>query len=64
MPHLTHEELLKKIDQGMHRAALRAREIALQTNTPIVIHVDGKVQEVWMTEQAIAEYREQYKDKL
>lgn len=33
----------KAIDDALHRAAIRAREIAIQTRTPLVYVKDGKL---------------------
>lgn len=52
------------IDKAMKRAALRAREIAVQTNTPIVIEVDGEVKAVRVTPSDVEKYRELIKDAL
>ncbi|HAS88176.1 MAG TPA: hypothetical protein DCS48_02575 [Desulfovibrio sp.] len=60
----TNNEMLTLIEKALKRSALQARETALQTNTPIVIKVDGKVQHVKVTEQDIKEYRESIKDAL
>lgn len=35
------------IDAALRRAAMRAREIAKQTQTPVVIWQDGKIIEIW-----------------
>ena len=56
--------LREMIDKAMKRAALRAREKALQTNTPIVIEVDGKVQALPVTAKDVEQYRESIKDAL
>ncbi len=40
------------------RAALRARELARQTGTPLVIVRDGKLVEELLTEEAISSTRE------
>lgn len=56
--------LREMIDKAMKRAALRAREKALQTNTPIVIEVDGKVQALSVTAKDVEQYRESIKDAL
>ncbi len=52
------------IEKGLKRAALEAREIAFRTNTPIIISVDGKVQEVMVTQEDIDAYKETIKDAL
>lgn len=57
-------EMLTLIEKALKRSALKARETALQADTPIVVKVDGKVQHVKVTEQDIAEYRESIKDAL
>ncbi|ACS80715.1 hypothetical protein [Maridesulfovibrio salexigens] len=57
-------EMLTLIEKALKRSALKARETALQTNTPIVVKVDGKVQHVKVTKQDIEEYRESIKDAL
>jgi ribosomal protein L25 (general stress protein Ctc) len=58
------EELKELIEKALKRSALKAREVALQTNTPIVIEVDGEVKEVFVTEQDVQQYREEIKDAL
>jgi hypothetical protein len=40
---VVHDELLAKVGGALSRAAKRAREIAAQTNTPIVVYENGKV---------------------
>jgi hypothetical protein len=40
---VVHDELLAKVGGALRRAAKRAREIAAQTNTPIVVYENGKV---------------------
>ena len=37
--------------RALLRAAKRAREIARQTNTPLIIVRDGKIVEEWVTDQ-------------
>ena len=37
------DELLAKVGVALRRAARRARAIAAQTNTPIVVYENGKV---------------------
>lgn len=64
MPTKKQEEMITLIEKGLKRAALRAREVAFATNTPIVIMVDGEVKEVMVSEQDIIEYRESIKDAL
>ncbi len=64
MAHKSREEMQKLIEQGLERAALRAREIAFQTNTPLVIEEDGEVRRVWVTEEDIEAYRESIRDAL
>ena len=39
-----------KVDAALKKAATRAREIAKQTNTPLVIFEDGKVVKKKITE--------------
>jgi hypothetical protein len=56
--------LREMIDKAMKRAALRAREKALLTNTPIVIEVDGKIQALPVTAKDVEQYRESIKDAL
>ncbi|XXJ20817.1 hypothetical protein ACR42D_15005 [Desulfovibrio caledoniensis] len=58
------KDFSQDIDNAMKRAALRAREIAVQTNTPIVIEVDGKVKAVRVTPSDVEQYRELIKDAL
>ena len=43
----------KLIEKALNRSALKAREIALQTNTPIVIEEDGEVKHIKVTEQDV-----------
>ena len=38
-------------DAAILRAAKRAREIARQTNTPLIIERDGKIVEEWVTDE-------------
>jgi DNA-directed RNA polymerase subunit K/omega len=40
---VVHDELLAKVGVALRRAARRARQIAEQTNTPIVVFENGKV---------------------
>jgi hypothetical protein len=40
---VVHDELLARVGVGPGRAARSAREIAAQTNTPIVVFENGKV---------------------
>lgn len=40
---VVHDELLARVGVALRRAAKRAREIAAQTNTPIVVFENGKV---------------------
>jgi len=40
---VAHDELLAKVGVALRRAAKRAREIAAQTNTPIVVFENEKV---------------------
>ncbi len=40
---VVHDELLAKVGVALRRVAKRAREIAAQTNTPIVVFENGKV---------------------
>jgi hypothetical protein len=40
---VVHDELLAKVGVALRRAAKRAREIAAQTNTPLVVFDNGKV---------------------
>ncbi|HNU85198.1 MAG: hypothetical protein QM256_07520 [Pseudomonadota bacterium] len=40
---VVHDELLAKVGGALRRDAKRAREIAAQTNTPIVVYENGKV---------------------
>ena len=40
---VVHDELLARVGVALRRAAKRAREIAVQTNTPIVVFENGKV---------------------
>lgn len=59
-----HDEFKNLIEKALNRSALKAREIALQTNTPIVIEEDGEVKHIKVTEQDVQEYRESIKDAL
>ena len=56
------KEMLALIENALKRSALKARETALRTNTPIIVKVDGKVQHVKITEQDVQQYREEIKD--
>jgi hypothetical protein len=40
---VVHDELLAKVGVALRRAARRAREIAVQTNTPLVVYENGRV---------------------
>ena len=40
---VVHDELLAKVGVALRRAAKRAREVAAQTNTPIIVYENGKV---------------------
>ncbi len=59
-----HDEFKNLIEKALKRSALKAREIALQTDTPIVVEEDGEVKHLKVTEQDIKEYRESIKDAL
>lgn len=59
-----HDELREKIEKALLRSGLRAREIALQTNTPLVIKEDGEIKHIMITEKDIQEFRESSKDTL
>lgn len=59
-----HDEFQSLIEKALKRSALKAREIALQTNTPIVIEEGGEIKHLKVTEQDIKEYRESIKDAL
>lgn len=43
-------ELQKRVMIAMQRAAEEARKIAIQTNTAIVIKVDGKIKQITAAE--------------
>ena len=64
MAQCDHDEFQTLIEKGLKRAALKAREIALQTDTPLIIEIDGKVQKVKVTQQDIEKFREEIKDAL
>lgn len=57
-------ELRELIEKALKRSALKARETAWRTNTPLVIEMDGKVQRISVTEQDVREFREEIKDAL
>lgn len=59
-----HDEYKKLIEKALNRSALKAREIALQTNTPIVIEEGGEVKHIKVTGQDVRDYRESIKDSL
>jgi DNA-directed RNA polymerase subunit K/omega len=40
---VVHDEVLAKVGVALRRAAKRAREIAAQTNTPLVVLEKGRV---------------------
>jgi len=44
------------IEKAMKRAALKAREVALQTKTPIIIELNGKIESIAVTHEDINEY--------
>ncbi len=60
----SNDELQKLIEDSLRLAALKAREVAFQTNTPIVIKIDGEVKTLKVTEQDIEEYRQSIKELL
>lgn len=64
MNQCSHDELQSLIEKGLKRSALKAREIALQTDTPLVVEVDGKVQKIRVTTQDVEKYKEEIKDAL
>jgi len=64
MPFKNSEELQEKIDRALKRSALKAREVAFQTKTPLVIEEDGEVKCIEVTQQDIQEYSESIKDAL
>jgi len=41
---------MQAVPRALLRAARRAREIARQTNTPLIIERDGKIVEEWVTD--------------
>jgi len=44
---------MQRAPYALLRAARRAREIARDTNTPLIINRDGKTVEVWITDDNI-----------
>lgn len=64
MTHHDREELLHKIDKALKLSALKAREIAYSTNTPLVIEEDGEIKHIKISAEDIKEYRELIKDAL
>lgn len=64
MAHKKDDNLRLLIEKGLKRSALKAREKALQTNTPLVVEVDGKVQEIKVTTQDVQNFREEIKEAL
>ena len=49
--------------RALLRAALRAREIAHATNTPLVIVRDGVLVEEWITERDLEEFAQSIIDE-
>lgn len=64
MAQCNHDELQTLIEKGLKRSALKAREIALQTDTPLVVEIDGKVQQVKVTSEDVQKYKDEIKDAL
>lgn len=58
------EEMQRLIESALKRSALRAREVAFRTGTPLVVEVDGQVRHLTITEQDIQEYRKTIRDAL
>lgn len=44
----TTETWIQKADDALRRAAKRAREVAAQTNTPLLVRRDGKLVQITM----------------
>lgn len=44
------DPVMQAAPRALLRAAKRAREIARQTNTPLIIERDGKIVEEWVTD--------------
>jgi hypothetical protein len=64
MAHNKDDNLRLLIEKGLKRSALKAREKALQTNTPLIVEVNGEVQEIKITMQDVQNYREEIKEAL
>ncbi|AGW12403.1 hypothetical protein [Megalodesulfovibrio gigas] len=58
------EEMQELIEKALKRSALKAREVAFQTNTPLVVEVDGELKHIMVTEQDIQEYRKSIENAL
>jgi len=54
---------LKDIEAALRRAAPRARQIAKQTGTPLVIVEDGRVIELEVTDEEIASFERELNKK-
>ncbi len=54
---------LKDIDAAMQRAALRARQIAKRTGTPLVVGEDGRIVHVEVTDEEIASFEKKISGK-
>lgn len=54
---------LADIEAAMHRAALRARRIAMQTGTPLIIGENDKIIEVAVTDEEIASFKREIAEK-
>jgi ribosomal protein L25 (general stress protein Ctc) len=64
MTHNKDNKLRLLIEKGLKRSALKAREKALQTNTPLVVEVDGELKEIKVTTQDVQNFREEIKEAL
>ncbi len=51
---------LAGVEAALLRAALRAREIAFQTGTPLVIFKDGRVVEKKITREKVRAFAEEH----
>ena len=49
-----HDPDMQAAPAALVRAAIRARELALQTNTPLVVMEDGKLVEKWLRPEDLA----------
>jgi hypothetical protein len=53
---VVHDELFARVGVALRRAAKRARKIAAQTNTPIVVFENGKVVKKKVTKNRGGDY--------